>query len=505
MIIKLLQKTAMLFVAAVAVTVSATENVHTVDGYIMKSKAYAAQQQWVLSQQQAMLALSQMERDDVQLTEPTVYMLIAKSAEQLGKNDTVITYAKAALDSYRSRKDDDNAMHAGIMLINAYLKTGNINVAEAVHNEMDRLISEATPAELQLEVSLSRARIALEKGNVHESEALLSLIKAQYVNRSFLYCYLYIRTQLELGRTELALRYMTNFYKNKPSDVDSALELDMQALHIKVLEASALYDEALVEIKAYKNALSAHLKARHKAVAEGVTAKYNLDKKSAENRALRHENERAKLALSISEERREMQTIIVYLSSGLALLIVIICIAQFLRRRALYQVVNFDALTGVPNRHALMKSGRRLLNVKKHYPFSVVLFDLDDFKSINDTYGHEMGDRVLVDVGRIGTRVVPHGQWFGRLGGEEFVMLLPETEAQDAIRIAEDMLDALIQHEWSRLGLKNPVTASLGVTTANEFYMGDLDKLLVRADKAMYKAKADGKAKVRFLDAASHT
>lgn len=473
----------------------------TIDGHITKSKQYAAQEKWVLSQQQALFALSQMTQEDGHLANPLVYMLIARSSEQLGKDDMVVTYAKSALDNYLYLKEDDNAMRAAIMLINAYLRMGNVNVAEGVQNDVTALVGKVTSSELRLEVDLVRAHIALEKGNAHESAALLSQINAQYSIRPFLYNYLDIRTQLHLGNSALALRYINDLYKNKSIEIETSLALKLQELHIQALEMEGLYGEAIAVLKQHKEAVSTYLKARNQAIAEDVTAKYDLDKKSAENRALVHENERAALAVKISEDRREMQTMIVYLSSGLALLIVVICIAQFFRRRALYQMVNFDALTGIPNRHALMKNGRKLLSSKKHYPFSVILFDIDDFKAINDTYGHEMGDRVLVDIGRIGARIVPHGQWFGRLGGEEFVMILSETEAQDAIQIAEAMLEALTQHAWSCLGLNKPVTASLGVTTATEFYMGDLDKLLISADKAMYKAKADGKAKVRFLDA----
>lgn len=144
-----------------------------------------------------------------------------------------------------------------------------------------------------------------------------------------------------------------------------------------------------------------------------------------------------------------------------------------------------DPLTGLPNRRALeMAMEREAARVERGaVPFSLVLVDLDDFKRINDERGHPEGDRLLREVGRYLVAHVRRGDLVGRWGGEEFALLLPETNPLQAERLAERL----------REGVKGlGVTASFGVAG----YLGDLQDLYRRADRALYRAKAGGKDRV---------
>ncbi|QWK23208.1 MAG: GGDEF domain-containing protein [Thermus antranikianii] len=142
-------------------------------------------------------------------------------------------------------------------------------------------------------------------------------------------------------------------------------------------------------------------------------------------------------------------------------------------------------LTGLPNRRALeMALEREAARVERgEAPFALVLLDLDDFKQVNDTCGHQEGDRLLKEVAQYLVTHVRQGDLVGRWGGEEFALLLPKTPGEEAMQVAERLRQGL-----KRLG----VTGSFGVAV----YEGDLKDLFQKADRALYLAKEGGKDRV---------
>lgn len=160
------------------------------------------------------------------------------------------------------------------------------------------------------------------------------------------------------------------------------------------------------------------------------------------------------------------------------------------RARRLEMQATTDPLTGVFNRLKFDQSARSEIQHARAVgaPLCVVLFDLDKFKEINDAYGHQHGDRVLVDVCRIAEGLIRRTDALARWGGEEFIILAPNTVAAVAERLAERLRGALRAHDF---GTAEPLTASFGVA---QLQAGDTaDTLLGRADAALYAAKAAGR------------
>ncbi len=153
-----------------------------------------------------------------------------------------------------------------------------------------------------------------------------------------------------------------------------------------------------------------------------------------------------------------------------------------------------DELTGIANRRRLMEElGHQSGLVTADHPVSVVYFDLDRFKQLNDTRGHELGDRVLRQVAEVADRLVRDGDLLARLGGEEFVVVTPDTDHRRATQLAERLREALPVELSVTVGAA--VTASFGVT---ELRAGeDPASVLRRVDTLMYRAKADGRDRVR--------
>ncbi len=164
----------------------------------------------------------------------------------------------------------------------------------------------------------------------------------------------------------------------------------------------------------------------------------------------------------------------------------------------LRRLATVDDLTGLYNRRHFFATGARLLERLRcdGRPVALLLFDLDHFKRINDTFGHEAGDRVLAAVAQRCREVLRPGDLLARLGGEEFAVLLPETPRLPALRVAERLRRAVagLRVEVAPGRTITP-TISVGFATAEEV-PGGLERLLAAADRALYRAKAEGRDRV---------
>ncbi|KQQ31391.1 dethiobiotin synthetase [Methylobacterium sp. Leaf123] len=150
-----------------------------------------------------------------------------------------------------------------------------------------------------------------------------------------------------------------------------------------------------------------------------------------------------------------------------------------------------DSLTGIANRRALVAGAERQLAVA---PAALLLFDLDHFKTINDRYGHSVGDAALAAFCHVAAPLLPPKALFGRMGGEEFACLLPRLDERAAMRIAEAIRAAVAQFthpDYPELAMR----VSAGVAAESQIG-GSLDYLLRRADDALYRAKHAGRDRV---------
>ena len=163
----------------------------------------------------------------------------------------------------------------------------------------------------------------------------------------------------------------------------------------------------------------------------------------------------------------------------------------------LQHAAHTDALTGLPNRRVFMKRlSEEAERVRRHgNELSVLLFDLDHFKKINDTYGHDVGDRVLQKVAEVIQQVKRITDVSARTGGEEFALLLPETDEEGAMRLAKRLLISIAHAEVEdNNGAPVQVTSSIGVSTVNQ--IDTLEGFLREADAALYRAKDKGRNQV---------
>lgn len=164
----------------------------------------------------------------------------------------------------------------------------------------------------------------------------------------------------------------------------------------------------------------------------------------------------------------------------------------------LQRLAALDPLTGLYNRRFGLE------RLKEEYgrarrisgPVAVIMFDLDHFKLVNDTYGHLAGDRVLTGVARVARGIVRQGDVLLRYGGEEFVAILPGAALKDALLVAERIRRAVGETLVKEGEATIRVTVSLGVVSCPELDVSSQEELLRSADELLYKAKANGSDRI---------
>lgn len=166
------------------------------------------------------------------------------------------------------------------------------------------------------------------------------------------------------------------------------------------------------------------------------------------------------------------------------------------RTNKLIKMANIDPLTGIYNRRKFSENLDSEIQRSKRYhqPLSLIMCDVDHFKSVNDTYGHQAGDEVLIGIADVFKACLRNTDVYARWGGEEFIVLLAQTALEDAKLVAEKL-----RQQIANIHIKDnvQVTASFGVSCFDEDE--DVSPLVKRADDALYEAKNNGRNRVSVL------
>ncbi|WP_151670911.1 GGDEF domain-containing protein [Nitrincola schmidtii] len=171
---------------------------------------------------------------------------------------------------------------------------------------------------------------------------------------------------------------------------------------------------------------------------------------------------------------------------------------------ALLDRASHDALTGLPNRASILErvEGQFSLAARTGEPLSVIIADIDHFKLINDTHGHQSGDAALCEIAQCMRTVTRDGESLGRYGGEEFLFVLYPCSLEQAVLAAERIRRAVSQTKIALPDLPDGlnVTVSLGLATTFQHPDERVEQLLKRADTALYRAKREGRNRVCASD-----
>jgi len=163
------------------------------------------------------------------------------------------------------------------------------------------------------------------------------------------------------------------------------------------------------------------------------------------------------------------------------------------------KLAHTDDLTGTRNRRAFFKDGSQIFSLAKRYyhSTSIVMLDIDCFKKTNDIYGHIVGDKVLKEVVNTIHNNIREVDILGRIGGEEFALILPETVTSEALKTAEKLRQKISNISFDNINSRFTISSSFGVATDSSSIV-PFEKLLYWADSALYCAKNKGRNRVEI-------
>lgn len=342
------------------------------------------------------------------------------------------------------------------------------------------------------------ANIALDRGYMTVAESYIKRLQKNVDENSFVN--IQLRYKVLLSRFYLA----NNKYRDALQELKSLnVQTDKTIPSELAVRALGLMAKAYAGIPDYTRAyqtgvVQRQMSNKNNNIAKIISAavareQYDYELTVVTNGALRKENELIAANLKSSQLEVSQAQLRLLLAVLVAFIFLVFTVFQFRHRSALKEMANIDGLTGALNRRAIFEYGNALM--KENNPLVVVLLDLDHFKSINDEFGHIAGDEVLREVARRARSVASGTGHFGRIGGEEFVFVLPNIDSNRAFEICRDFAQEIKDVRYS---FNAVVTASVGVAVKNS--ETDFSNLVEKADQAMYLAKQQGRDCVRCED-----
>lgn len=308
----------------------------------------------------------------------------------------------------------------------------------------------------------------------------------------------------ELGRYQEALdnMHIATEYLKKYEGSEQKVVNTISKLNLLYLKA-----ETYFKIEDYQQA--------YQAQDEFITFALSLPEKSdidgVEDLRMRYESEQADLQTKILEQKESVQSLLltdakndakqrnvfITIVALLALVLAWVLIKIISDQKKLVIATRTDSLTEVANRRRIMQVGQNLYSQAKEGSLllSLFIFDVDDFKKVNEKYGHLVGDQTLKEIATLAGLQIRDADNFGRIGGGEFVALLPDTNQEQALEIAERIRLSVEQHVWPE-HQSQKVSLSVGVAQYHSEKHQTFETLLKDADILMYQAKHRGKNKV---------
>jgi diguanylate cyclase (GGDEF)-like protein len=307
------------------------------------------------------------------------------------------------------------------------------------------------------------------------------------------------RVDLAEGHADRALAALTDVLSKGGVEVQPR-QLP-RVYHVRAQANAALhkYGDAYRDLDEYLTRYVASVDAERAQQVSALRARFETDREIERNDLLQHQ-------LELARERAERQRIqlrwvvVATTASGIVIaLLTYLLIANLRYRKQLVRLATRDSLTGLRNRGRIAAVATEALAAayETQQPLSVALIDLDRFKALNDHFGHATGDRVLKEFAALATASIRATDTLGRWGGEEFLLVLPNTTLDTAMEMLNLIRKKVAQIELEGWDLRVSISAGLATSGQGAF---SLDEILARADVALYKAKNSGRDLVCYAE-----
>ncbi|MCU7977456.1 GGDEF domain-containing protein [Shewanella sp. SW36] len=391
---------------------------------------------------------------------------IGLALDELGEHQQAVDNFLVSYQYFKEHQQEKVAATMATNIAYSLIKLNRLNEAEKYLIEADTVINEKDLTDYSF-MKLFMADIKFQQSRY--KEALTELEQGEKAFRTL---------QNNRGLTQL-LQLKSNIY---------VAMNDLSAAY------GALQEFVTLTKKVDGNSLSHHT--------TELKVKFDTSRIESENQRLIENQNLKEQELALLEKNKSLQHIILLLAGFILTIVSIFAYKQVHRNRQLQVIALTDYLTKLPNRrHIYAQAAKYFQQALKHQsPFSVIIFDADHFKKINDNFGHELGDRALMTIANAGRALSGNKDLVGRIGGEEFLILLPNTDATRALALAHQLQNHISCLSAQNLPAELKLTVSAGVATLepqnnteDAYQDKDFATLLKRADNALYEAKNAGR------------
>ncbi|MCU8018785.1 GGDEF domain-containing protein [Shewanella sp. SM72] len=391
---------------------------------------------------------------------------IGLALDELGEHQQAVDNFLVSYQYFKEHQQEKVAATMATNIAYSLIKLNRLNEAEKYLIEADTVINEKDLTDYSF-MKLFMADIKFQQSRY--KEALTELEQGEKAFRTL---------QNNRGLTQL-LQLKSNIY---------VAMNDLSAAY------GALQEFVTLTKKVDGNSLSHHT--------TELKVKFDTSRIESENQRLIENQNLKEQELALLEKNKSLQHIILLLAGFILTIVSIFAYKQVHRNLQLQVIALTDYLTKLPNRrHIYAQAAKYFQQALKHQsPFSVIIFDADHFKKINDNFGHELGDRALMTIANAGRALSGNKDLVGRIGGEEFLILLPNTDATRALALAHQLQNHISCLSAQNLPAELKLTVSAGVATLepqnnteDAYQDKDFATLLKRADNALYEAKNAGR------------
>jgi len=302
------------------------------------------------------------------------------------------------------------------------------------------------------------------------------------------------RIDLNRGRAATALATLNGVLEKDGADMPPNKIALLYRWRAQANAALKRHEQAYADLAEYVRRYVAVNDAERNAQSAAIRARFETDREIERNASLKRE---------LARQQTTLHWTIVGIVAGAFVIVLLtyILIISMRHRRELGRLASLDSLTGVPNRRNIVESATLALEdaTTHQQPLTIGLIDLDHFKVINDRCGHAVGDHVLKEFAHVGRELLRASDIFGRWGGEEFLVVLPNTSLDAAHVIVERLRVAALEIQLPASGEGLRVSISAGLASY-EKGKKTLDNIVAEADAALYEAKERGRDVVTIAD-----
>ena len=307
---------------------------------------------------------------------------------------------------------------------------------------------------------------------------------------------------IALGRLEEAEEAVFNaasIFANIPELIGTTWQLEVIKISSELAYARGQYDIGYSMLKQYHQEYTKLLLKNSSLRLIKVRAGLEVERQQISQTLAEKRSEVEILELEKRENTNAQKIYFNIFIASVVILVFLVITVQYRTNRKMHALSIVDSLSGLFNRRYTFDYLRKAVSGKNlnKMQLSIVLIDIDDFKQVNDKYGHPVGDNVIRKVAALGRDIFRQDDTFARIGGEEFLCVLPRTDINEANKIAERFL-ALINASQLVDGHEDKVTVSIGIAALSS-QCQDINQLYINADKALYQAKHQGKNQVKVF------